>query len=225
GVDKSIRVWGVSSRGGKIAHSVFAHEGAVTRLAYSADGKTLYSLGEDKRVKAWDAARMVERKVYAPQPDTPLALAVSDKHRRLAVGRYDGALVLLDEASGKVVAAPLPVKPKPPVLRKLTPASGVRGKTVELKLEGEHLASVTEVTSTLPGWKAAVLPGGSGKVVTVRVTLPKGAPAGAYPVVLKTAAGASAGLPFTLDLYAPVAEAEPNDSPRTGQKVTLPATL
>src|SRR5207248_9950406 len=37
GVDKSIRVWEVSRTSGKLVHSVFAHEGAVTRLVYAAD--------------------------------------------------------------------------------------------------------------------------------------------------------------------------------------------
>src|SRR5262249_2581599 len=54
GVDKSIRVWEVSAEGGKIVHSNFAHEGPITRLIYTADGKTLYSLGEDRVVKTWD---------------------------------------------------------------------------------------------------------------------------------------------------------------------------
>src|SRR5262249_41981293 len=77
GVDKSIRVWEVSAAGGKLVHSVFAHESAVTRLIYAADGKTLYSLSEDRLVKAWDTEKLTERKVYAKQPETVLALDVS----------------------------------------------------------------------------------------------------------------------------------------------------
>jgi hypothetical protein len=114
GVDKSIRIWQVSPEGGRIAHSVFAHEAAVTRLVYAADGKTLYSLGEDKIVKSWDTARMVERKVYDRQPEALLALAVRPDHKQLALGRYDGVLALLDEATGKVQSEPVPVK-FPPV--------------------------------------------------------------------------------------------------------------
>ena len=75
GVDKSIRVWRVDATGGRIAHSVFAHEGPVTRIAYSKDGKTLYSVGQDRVLKAWDAAAMVERKVYDKQPESVLSLA------------------------------------------------------------------------------------------------------------------------------------------------------
>jgi WD40 repeat protein len=113
GVDRSIRVWDVTADGGNLVHSVFAHEGPVTRLAYSGDGKTLYSLSEDRGLKAWDAAKMVERTAYAKQPETPLAFAVRPDHKQLALGRYDGVLSLLDEATGKVQSEPLPRKPSP----------------------------------------------------------------------------------------------------------------
>ena len=35
GVDKSVRVWAADKDGGKLVHSVFAHEKPVWRLAYS----------------------------------------------------------------------------------------------------------------------------------------------------------------------------------------------
>jgi hypothetical protein len=121
GVDRSIRVWEASASGGKVAQSVFAHAGPITRLAYNADGSTLYSLSEDRTAKAWTTAKMEERTVYPKQSDTPLALAVRGDGKQLAVGRYDGAVVLFDEASGKVQSQPLPVKPKAPEPKKPTP--------------------------------------------------------------------------------------------------------
>ena len=45
------------------------------RLAYAADGKTLYTAGEDRFVKAWDALKLNELKVYDAQPDTILSEA------------------------------------------------------------------------------------------------------------------------------------------------------
>jgi WD40 repeat protein len=225
GVDKSIRVWEVSAQGGRIAHSVFAHEGPVTRLAYAADGQTLYSLSEDHSAKAWDAGRMVERRVYPRQPEATLALAVRPDQKQLALGRYDGALVLLDEATGKVQSQPLPVKPKPPVLHKLTPAAGPRGRELKVRLEGKHLRGATAVTAPHPGIKAVLSPPTRDGAVEVTLTVPATTPAGAYPLRVQTPAGQSAPLPFTVDLFAPVPETEPNDSPRTAQKVTLPATL
>jgi hypothetical protein len=225
GVDRSIRVWEVSARGGKIVHSVFAHEAPVTRLAYSSGGATLYSLSEDGSARAWDSARMVERRAYPRQPETPLALAARPDGKQLAVGRYDGALLLLDEATGKVLAQPLPARPKPPVLEKLTPAAAPRGRSLRLRLEGKHLVGVSEVLAPLPGWRAVAAPGGKDTAVEVTVTVPPAAPPGVYPVRVKTAGGESKPLSFTVDRFDAVNEAEPNDSPRTGQKVTLPVTL
>jgi WD40 repeat protein len=104
GVDKSIRVWEVNEAGGKLVQSVFAHEAPILRLIYSADGKTLYSLAEDRSVKAWDVASMTERKVYARQPESMLSMALRPDQKQIALGRFDGALVLLDEKSGAVQA-------------------------------------------------------------------------------------------------------------------------
>ncbi|HTU16436.1 MAG TPA: c-type cytochrome domain-containing protein [Gemmataceae bacterium] len=132
GVDRSIRIWQVSADGGTIVHSVFAHEGPVLQLDYTADGKTLYSLGEDRIVKAWDAERMVERKVYDHQPETVLRVAVRPDGKQLALGRYDGVLVLLDAVSGKPQVEPLPIKPKPSVGEQEPNDSPRTGQTVKL---------------------------------------------------------------------------------------------
>jgi WD40 repeat protein len=219
GVDRSIRVWEVDRTGGKVVHSVFAHEGPITRLVYSRDGKVLYSLSEDRIIKSWDTAKMVERRVYAAQAETPLSLAVRPDGKQLAVGRYDGALVLLDEASGKVQGQPLPIKPKPPVLEKITPAYGARGRTIDVKIQGKNVDGAALV-STVPGLTATPVSSG-----TVKLTLPAHTAPGNYTLHLKNEAGASAAQTFTVDRFAAVNEVEPNDSPKTGQKVALPVTI
>ncbi len=180
GVDKSIRVWEVTATSHKLVHSVFAHEAPVIRLVYGKDGKTLYSLGEDRIVKAWDAARMVERKVYDRQPETVLALAVSPDQKQIALGRYDGVVVLLDEATGKVQheIKPGPAKGPPPK----KPAG-------DPSLQKE-----------------------------VRGTPHQGADARRSPQER------APRLPQK-DPLAEVKEKEPNDSPGTGQKISLPATV
>ncbi len=225
GIDRSIRVWQVSPQGGRVVHSVFAHEAPVIRLAYAADGKTLYSLGENGAAKAWDAGRMVERTVYPTQPETPLTLAVRPDQKQIAIGRYDGALVLLEEASGKVQSQPLPVKPKPPVLNKIVPSAAVRGQAVVLELQGQHLADGFEVGGAIAGLKVEPVPGGSAEKRSVRLTIPATTPAGVYPLHVKTPGGQSAGQPLTIDLFASRSEVEPNDSPRTGQPLALPFSV
>lgn len=226
GVDKSIRVWEVTPSGGRVVQSVFAHEGPVTRLRYSADGRTLYSLGEDRTIKAWETERMVERTVYPRQPEAVLSLAVRLDHKQLAAGRYDGTLALLDEATGKVQSEPLPVKPKPPKLSRLTPASGTRGQKVTVTFEGQYLDPPLELVANRPGVSATFLADGrTATRVRAEITFPADTPAGVYPLGLKSAGGQTPTLPFTLDLFAPAAEQEPNDAPGTGQAVTLPVSV
>jgi hypothetical protein len=224
GVDKSIRVWEVSAAGGKVVLSTFAHEGPILRLVYAADGKTLYSLGEDRTVKAWNNG--VERKVYPQQPEATLALALSPDQKQLALGRYDGVLVLLNEATGQVQAEPLPAKPRPPQLTKISPPFGQRGIAVRVQFEGTHLEQTTEITASIPGVSAKFLPQGlKPNQVQADLTFPARTPAGVYKIGLKAPGGQTAQLPFTVDLYPSVLEQEPNDSPVTGQKVSLPVTL
>ena len=189
-MDKSIRIWEVTPAGGRIVQSVFGHEGSITRLLYSADGKTLYSLGEDRVIKAWDTARMVERRVYPKQPELVLAMALRPDQKQIALGRYDGSVVVLEEATGKVLAEPLPVKPKPPMLTKLSPGWGERGKAIRVAFEGKHLTEVAEVIATFPGVKAKLLNKGESSVrVEAEVTFPTHTLAGAYKLSLKTPGG------------------------------------
>ncbi len=223
GVDRSIRIWEVDVRGGRVVHSVFAHEAPVTRLVYSPDGKVLYSASEDGGIKAWDSARMVERHVYAKQPEVPLALALRPDRKQLAVGRFDGAVMLLDEATGKLQGQPLPIRPKPPVLERLAPAAGARGRSVTVRLDGKHLLGAELIVPA--GWKAVALPGGTADALNVKLTVSPSAPVGEVMLSVRTGGGASAGKSFRAQRFDSVAEVEPNDSPRTGQPVVLPVTV
>jgi WD40 repeat protein len=226
GVDKSIRVWEVSPTKAKLVQSVFAHEGPVTQILYAADGRTLYSSSEDRTLKAWDTSRLVERKVYPQQADAILALAVRPDGKQLAVGRYDGALVLLDEATCQVQAEPLPVKPKPPQFTKVTPAVGQRGQRLLLTLTGQNLDQATELTVSFPGVTAHLLDAGrSPTQVQAELTFPAATPAGIYSLSLKNSAGASGPLSFMVDPFPLVSEKEPNDSPTSGQSVVLPESV
>ena len=72
------------------------HSGAITRTAFRGTAPAV----DWKRV----LARMVERLVYDVGGDTPLSLALRLDGKQLALGRFDGVLVLLDEDLETTVA-------------------------------------------------------------------------------------------------------------------------
>src|SRR5205807_5256419 len=100
---------------------------------------------------------MIERKIYTLQPGSVLSLAVPPDHKQIALGRYDGRLLLLDEATGKVQSEPLPAKPKPPVLIRLTPNWGQRGRTIRVTFDGKYLEGASKVVSTYARMSARLL--------------------------------------------------------------------
>jgi WD40 repeat protein len=105
GVDNRIRVWTVSREAKEttnpLLYSRFGHEGAILRLVFSSDGRTLLSSADDRTVKLWDAHEMRERLLLERQSDWAPALALVDNDKALAVGRMDGSLAVYDVATGK----------------------------------------------------------------------------------------------------------------------------
>jgi hypothetical protein len=217
GVDKSIRVWDVSADGGKLIRSAFAHDKAVSRLLYAADGKTLYSVGEDKAVKAWNPATLSETTDFPDQPETVLAAALRPDGKQLAVGRFDGMVQLLDPATGKATMTPVPAKPKPPAVVKITPDAGPRGKTVRVTVEGTNLDATA---AKVAGARARLLPGG-----VVEVVVPADAPVGATDLRLVGPGGESNPVRFWIDRFPAAAERGTTDAARTGMTVAPPVTV
>src|SRR5207253_2081485 len=91
-----------TTTGAKLRQAVFAHEGPVQKVLFSSDSKTLYSVGQDRVIKAWDIEKMVERKVYAKQPETVLCMALREDAGQIIIGRYDGIVQLIDMKTGEV---------------------------------------------------------------------------------------------------------------------------
>ncbi|HKA07715.1 MAG TPA: WD40 repeat domain-containing protein, partial [Gemmataceae bacterium] len=224
GVDKSIRVWEANGESGKLVHSVFAHTQPVTRLAYAKDGQFLFSISEGPNLKKWDAAKMVEKFVYPAQKETMLSLALRPDGKQVAVGRYDGTLQLFDGDTGKVTAEPLPVKPKPPTVTRLTPNFGNRFTKFQATLEGQHLDGELTVASNVPGVTIQVW-GPSGPTRQAEVSVAADAPVGPVTLTPKTAAGAGPTFTFIVDRYPAVTDAAAIDSARKGRPITLATTI
>jgi hypothetical protein len=226
GADKSVRVWEANEAGGTLVRSVFAHGKAISRLDYTADGRTLVSAGEDRVVKLWDAAKMTETRAFPAQPDDLLAVAARPDGKQLAVGRYDGTLQLIDPATGKPTASPLPFKPKPPAIASVTPDHAARGQTVRVRFEGSLLDAATGVRASASGVKVALVPATRTKNrLEADVTVPADAAIGAVQLVLTSEGGDSNAFRFWADRFPAVTEQGPTDSARTAMAVKLPATV
>src|ERR671911_492357 len=76
------------------------HEGAVTSLAYSPDGKLLASCGHDRTARIWDAAtgrRLVSVEAHRGRMN---AVAFSPDGKRIATAGQDRTVRVWDAATG-----------------------------------------------------------------------------------------------------------------------------
>ncbi len=240
GVDRSIRAWELSGNGASLTRSAFAHDAAVLRLVAAPDGATLYSSGEDRAIKVWSLADLKVVSALPVQPDWPLALAADPSRPRLAVGRYDGSLAILDAKTGATVlalreaagaAAPAPAA-KPELVRNATlnppsPRVAVRGTKVRVTLTGTGVGRATEVTLSAPKVVATIVPAEKPDPNRLDVDLDVAADAlpGTHVLSVRSPLGRPPGQSFLITAQPDVAEAEPNDLPNEAKRATLPATV
>lgn len=226
GVDRSVRVWSADRAGGKLVHSVFAHQRAVNRLGFSGDGKSLFTVGEDGVVKSWDAAKMTEARVFPAQPDVVLDFAVRRDGKQLALGLFNGSALLIDAATGATAAQPLPTKPAPPKAEKANPTGVPRGNTTRVAVAGKMLDQAAGVTANVPGVQAKIVPTGrSATGVELEVVVPPGAPVGPVQLTLEGLGGKSPPLTLAIDRHPAVPESGTTDSARQSMLVGLPGTV
>lgn len=224
GVDKSLRVWKADAAGGTLEQSAFAHAGAIVKLAYAGDGKTLVTAGEDRLVKIWDAASLREKATFVAQPDATLALAIRPDGKQIAVGRYDGKLILLDGAKGKEQFAPIPVVPQPPRIASYSPSFLPRGKTTQVQITGRGLNLATALVGT--GVSANIIKQQSTPIkLLADVTVAKNAPLGQLDLKLQSAIGESKPITVTIERFPALEVNGSIDSFSSGMKVTLDSTV
>src|SRR5262249_36652167 len=80
------------------------HTNTVQTLAYSPDGKTLASAGDDRTVCLWDLTTGAAHHVLRDHTDAVLTVAFSPDGRTLASGGYDKQMRLWDVVTGGFVA-------------------------------------------------------------------------------------------------------------------------
>jgi WD40 repeat protein len=243
GVDRSIRAWEVVGESGALTRSAFAHDAAIIRLARSLDGQTLLSSGEDRAIKVWDLATLKPRASFTRQSDWPLALALSPDGSRIAVGRYDGSLALLDSTSEREVLAMLeppgaagldPKTGKPRLITNATlnqpsPRGGTRGSTIKVVLSGNGVGEAREVAFVEPGIEPKITKSEKSDPdpnrLEVEFKIAPDAPARVYRFVVRTPLGAPASQAFAVSADPELSEAEPNDQPNHANAMKARSTL
>jgi WD40 repeat protein len=98
-----IHFWQPPETGGR--HALEGHAGPVTCAAYSRDGKTLATGGEDKTVKLWDTATGTERATLKGFANPLHCLQLSPDGKTLATACRGDKTVTLSGLTGKVVLA------------------------------------------------------------------------------------------------------------------------
>jgi len=146
GLDRSIRLYAMKGGKAKLLHSVFAHEGGIQKLLFSRDGSKLYSLGLEGVTKIWKTAGMVEMRLIERQPVNVQCIAISPDDKQIALGRYDGVVVLIDEATGKKVKEFTPAAQPTPAPSSNGKAAG-KGKATG---KGKTAGKAKEMTKTEP---------------------------------------------------------------------------
>src|SRR5580700_9320679 len=111
-------------------------------------------------------------------------------------GLRPGLLLLL------AVTAVRPLAAVEPYLTSVEPRGGQRGKVFTLTLKGEGLATGADLITTAPGTVSKLASPRDvetpGTALSYLIQIPKDAPAGAYPLRVRTADGISNVLIFTV---------------------------
>jgi hypothetical protein len=249
GVDRTIRAWRVAGETAELFRSAIAHEGPVLRMIVGPDGQSLYSCGEDRAIKVWDVATLSPRAALPTQADWPLDLALPADGSRLAVGRYDGSIALLDPKTGEelavlreaptaprdasVVAAradetpPKPELVRPASLNPPSPRGAVRGSTVRVTLTGNGVGRADLVRFAEPTITASIVPAEKPdpNKLEVDLTIAPEARVGIHSFLVRTPLGTPAPQKLAVSAYAETTLAEPDDDATGAKLVSLPATI
>ena len=241
GVDRSIRAWEVAGETGTLVRSAFAHDGAILRLVLAPGGKTLLSAGEDRSIKVFYVASLKATATLADQSDWPLGVAVSPDGSRIAIGRYDGSLALIDGKNYREVLALRDAQAAPAIdprtgkrrlvsnasLNAPNPRGARRGSTVKVVLTGTAVGQAKVVAFLEPGIDATILKSENPEPNRLEVELRVAADAsvGVHRFLVRTPLGTPAAQPFAVSADPEVGEIEPNDIGEKANPIVLPATL
>jgi WD40 repeat protein len=95
-----VKLWDVATA--KVKATLEGHTSIVLTVAFSPDGGTLASAGQDGTVKLWDVTAGKEKATFHGQGGWVLAVAFAPDGKTLAWGEQGGAVRLWDLSTGRV---------------------------------------------------------------------------------------------------------------------------
>jgi WD40 repeat protein len=99
GADRRLRLWKLQSINkpgiNPILETRFAHESAVTQMAFLHSGNRILTVAQDRSAKLWTFPQLDLDQTLEPQPESPTALLPTSDPALLQVTRMDGTLAHL----------------------------------------------------------------------------------------------------------------------------------
>ncbi|MFN9299615.1 MAG: WD40 repeat domain-containing protein, partial [Acidobacteriota bacterium] len=96
GQDKTVRVWKLEDKSASLETAMIAHEDAMLKVNWSLDGKLLLTSSADRTLKLFRSSDLTELKMIPRQPDWAFGMEYSPDGARLALGRMDGSIEVLE---------------------------------------------------------------------------------------------------------------------------------
>lgn len=110
GADRRVRVWKLLSKDtpsvSPMLYSTFAHEGSVTQMALTNDGRFLATASEDKKIKLWDAENYAPLGEVGAIDSIPSGLLWDANQMTLTVSTLGGKIEALETSSLRVEQNP-----------------------------------------------------------------------------------------------------------------------
>lgn len=231
GGDNRIREWQISPTAKEGTNHLlvaqFGHEGAILGLALSTDGKLLASSADDRTVKLWDptpisasgSPELKMMRVLPAQADWPVAISFGADQKLLLIGRLDGSLGYFDPQNGNEI---LPPKPQ---IERVSPPGIQRGTTSRIELSGKHLSGISGFWFSKPKISARLVSSDASGTAVVEITSPADVPLSTVEMKVSTAGGESGASRLFVDDLPQALEQEPNDSPATARRISLPTDV